>query len=247
MNINVINVLSILLMLCVIPTVWLVYKKKIKFFSGVFLGTFLFLMSFVCSMYCIRIEYGYSPYDIFADNAQRMIYAYSTTPGITAEKLQIFKSAIAQMQHFYTTLFPSLLVITNLFMVYIIFMISKGVLTLLKKDVSGFEKFCNLKMPRMAIVLSVLCYILSNVLEDTQAGYAFLNFTAIIYNVCIVCGLSLIDYAIRKKVKFSLARLVIYIGMFLIFGNFLATVLPFAGMADGFLNFRKIGTKSENE
>ena len=68
MIITIVNVLSILLMLCVIPTVWLVYRKKIKFFNGVFLGTFLFLMSFGCVVYGFKIVNGYSPIDDFLNN-----------------------------------------------------------------------------------------------------------------------------------------------------------------------------------
>ena len=247
MIITIVNVLSVLLMLCVIPTVWLVYKKKIKFFSGVFLGTFLFLMSFVCSMYCIHIEYGYSPYDIFATNAQRMIYAYSTAPGITGEQLQVFKSAMSQLQNFYTTLLPALLVLANLFLVYVIFMISKGIFAIFKKDVSAFTKFCNLKMPGMAILLALLCYILSDMVSDVRLSYAFMNFAVIIFNVCTVCGLSAIDYAVRKKVRLSIVRFIIYVAVFIAFGNFLSTILPFIGIADGILNFRRIGVESSDK
>ena len=246
MIITITNVLSVLLMLCVIPTVWLVYRKKIKFFSGVFLGTFLFLMSFVCSMYSIHIEYGLTPYDIFSHNAQRILYAYSTAPGVTVEKLQAFKSAMTQLQNFYTKLLPALLVIATLFMSYVIFMISKGIFAIFKKDVSGFEKFCNLKMPGMAILLAFICYILSDTVNNVRLSYAFMNFTTIIFNVCTVCGLSAIDYAVRKKVKISIVRFIIYAGVFLAFGNFVSTILPFIGIADGILNFRRIETKSTN-
>ena len=247
MNITVINVLSILLMLCVIPTVWLVYRKKIKFFSGVFLGTFLFLMSFVCSMYSIHIEYAYTPYDIFSNNAQRLLYAYSTTPGITAQQVGVFKSAMTLLQNFYTTLLPALLVLGNLFIVYTIFMISKGIFAIFKKDVSGFEKFCNLKMPGMAILLAFICYILSDIVNNVRLSYAFMNFTTIIFNVCTVCGLSAIDYAVRKKVKISIVRFIIYVAVFLAFGNFMSTVLPFIGIADGILNFRRIGVETPDK
>lgn len=247
MIITITNVLSVLLMLCVIPTVWLVYRKKIKFFNGVFLGTFLFLMSFVCSMYSVHIEYGYTPYDIFATNTQRMIYAYSTTPGITSGQLQALKSAVAQLQNFYTTLLPALIVLANLLLVYMIFMISKGVFAIFKKDVSGFTKFCNLKMPGMAILLALLSYILSDIVNDTRLGYAFMNFAVIIFNVCTVCGMSAIDYAVRKKIRLSVVRFIIYVAVFIGFGNFLSTILPFIGIVDGILNFRRIGVESSNK
>lgn len=238
---GIVDVLSILFMLCLLPTVWLVYRKKIEFFKGVFLGTFLLLMSFVCSMYCINIEYGYTPVDIFTSNADRFLYIYSSMPEITSGELQQIKAVMAELKTFYTTLLPALLILGNLFMSYVIFMISKGIFALLRKDVSGFEKFCNIKMPGTAILLAGICYIISGIAKNSQMGYVFLNFTVIIFNVCTICGFSVVDYALRKKIRFSVLRLLIYIALLILFGSFVTSVIPFVGIADGILNFRRLG------
>lgn len=244
MIISIVNVLSILLMLCVIPTVWLVYRKKITFFNGVFLGTFLFLMSFVCSMYCIHIEYGYSPADvILGENLNSVISAYSSVPGITEAQIHSLTLMVDEMRKLYTVLLPAVLVLGNLMWVYIIFMVSKGILAIFRKDVSGFAKFCDLKMPKMAILLSLLSVILSRVVKSPQLSYAFLNFTSIIIVVSSVCGLSAVDYAFRKKLKISVLRTLIYIVVMFFFSFVWGTILPVVGMADAFVDFRKIRQK----
>ncbi len=245
MILNTVNVLSILLMLCIIPAVWMVYRKKMRFFTGVFLGTFLFLLSFVCSMYCIHIEYGYSPVDmVLGDSINQAVNAYSSIPGITAEDIQTISLNMEQLKQVYTVFFPTLLVLGNLMWVYIIFMVSKGIFAIFRKDVSGFEKFCSLKMSRMAVILSVISLILSRCVQNTQLSYAFANFSAIIFIVSAMCGLSVVDYAFRKKLKISVLRMVIYIVVIFSVSFVWGSLLPAIGLIDAFLDFRKIRKKS---
>ncbi len=245
MILETVNVLSILLMLCVIPTVWLVYKKKMKFFTGVFLGTFLFLMSFVCSMYCIYMEYGYSPVDmILGDSVNQAVNIYSSIPGITADDIQTMSLNMEQLKNIYTLFFPAVLVIGNLLWVYIIFMVSKGIFAIFRKDVSGFAKFCDLKMSRMAVILSVISIILFRCVQNSQLGYAFANFALIIFVVSAMCGLSVVDYAFRKKLKISVLRMVIYIVVIFSVSFVWGTLLPVVGLIDAFFDFRKIRLKS---
>lgn len=245
---DLMNILSVLLMLCVIPTAWLVYKKKLTFFSGVFLGTFLFLMSFGCSVYGVYVMHGQSPLDAMINTMfDSITKAYTSTPGLAAEDLEMLSAVTAQLKNSYSILLPSIIVLSNLFWAYIILMISKGVLALFRKDVSGFAKFCDLKMPKMALFLAVISYFLSMVFKDRQVGYAFLNFSEIIFIVCSVCGLSVIDYAFRKKLKISLVRALIYIVAFFtltLITGLGGSVLVFAGMLDSVFDFRKFSVKT---
>ena len=245
MILNTVNVLSILLMLGIIPTVWMVYRKKIKFFSGVFLGTFLFLLSFVCSMYCIHIEYGYSPVDVvLGDSINQVVDVYSSTPGITAEDIQTIRLNMEHLKQIYIMFLPTVLVLGNLMWVYIIFMVSKGIFAIFNKDVSVFEKFCSLKMSRMAVILSVISLILSQCVQNPQLNYAFANFFVIIFIVSAMCGLSVVDYAFRKKLKISVLRMVIYIVVIFSVSFVWGSLLPAIGLIDAFLDFRKIRKKS---
>lgn len=243
---NLMNILSILLMLCVIPTALLVYKKKLTFFSGVFLGTFLFLMSFGCSVYGVSVMYGYSPLDaMINDSFADIMVVYSSVPGISDQDIGAVNQAMTYFKNIYTVLLPAIVILSNLFWVYIIMMISKGAFALFGRDVSGFAKFCDLKMPKSALVLSVISYILFMIFKNQQIGYAFLNFSLIIFMICSVCGLSVIDYAIRKKVKISVLRVLIYIlalCTLTVLTGIGGTVPIFVGMMDAVFDFRKMKT-----
>ena len=146
---NILSFLSVLLNLCIIPTAWLIYKKKLKFLSGVFLGTFLFLVSFGCLVYGTHLLYGYSPIDYFVNTYfSEVTSMYNSMPGITEDQLQMISNIMAMLKEYYFTYMPSLVVSMSLGFSYVIIMIFKGVLALFKKDVSGFGKFCDFRMPK---------------------------------------------------------------------------------------------------
>ena len=244
---NILDLISILLMLCVLPTVWLVYKKKLNFLNGVFLGTFLFLVSSGCSMYAQSLLYGGSPADLIINNAfDTIMSAYSSVPGISEAEIQTMKQLTETLKEVYSILLPSVLVLGNLLWVYVIFMISKGILAVFRKDVSGFMKFSELKLPKTALFFSVLSYILSMIFKDNPISYAFFNFSVIIFMVSSVCGLSVLDYAFRKKIRFSLLRALVYVLAFIVIGLFTGmtgSLLVLIGITDTVFDFRKIKHK----
>ncbi len=244
---NILSIFSVLLLVCIIPTSWMIYKKKLTFLSGVFLGTFLFLVSFGCSVFGTSIMYGYSPIDyavnVFFDN---ILAGYNALSGISEEELQIISSIITEGRNLYFTLMPAIVIILALVWSYVIIMIFKGVLALFRKDVSGFWRFCDFKMPKTAVLLAVFSYFLSGVFNGEQLGYAFLNFTSIMFTLTSLCGLSLIDYGLRKKVKISVLRAFVYIvifGVLTIFMGIGTNLLTFVGMIDAFFDIRNAKAK----
>jgi len=238
----ILSVFSVFLQLCIIPTAWLVYKKKLNFLNGVFLGTFLFLMSFGCSVYGTHLLSGYSIIDYTINTYfEGFIKAYESIPGISAGDIQMIKTLTEEVKGIYFTYMPTLIVTTNLILSYVILMICKGVLALFKKDISGFGKFCDLKMPKSAMFFAIISYLLFMVFGDERIGFAFLNFASIMYTLTAFCGLSIIDYGLRKKIKFSLLRAVIYIvviGLLTLMGGLGTSLLTFAGMYDAFFDIR---------
>lgn len=239
---NVLSIFSILLKLCIIPTGWLVYKKKLTFLNGVFLGTFLFLTSFGCSVFGTSLMYGYSPIDYAVNGLFDDILAgYNAVSGITQDELKTISTVIEMMKELYFTLMPTIVISFGMAWSYVILMICKGVLALMRKEVSGFSKFCDFKMPKTAIFLAIASYLLSMVFDTGKIGYAFLNFASIIFAVTSVCGLSVIDYGVRKKIKLSILRALIYIiaiTVLTIFTGMGATILTIAGMFDSFFDIR---------
>ncbi|MEE1042526.1 MAG: DUF2232 domain-containing protein [Clostridia bacterium] len=242
---NILSVFSVLLNLCIIPTAWLIYKKKLKFLSGVFLGTFLFLVSFGCSVYGTQLMYGYSPIDYMVNAYfDEVASLYSTFPELTEDQLQMISNILATLKEYYFTYMPSLVVTFSLGLAYVILMLFKGVFALFKKDVSPFGKFCDLRMPKSALFFAIIANVLAIVYSHGRISYGFLNFGSIIYTITAVCGLSVVDFGLRKKIRFSILRALIYV---LVFGILTVltgiNVLAFIGMFDAFFNLREIKIK----
>lgn len=238
---------ALLLALCIVPTALLVYKKRITFFSGVFLGTFLFLMSFGCLVYGFTIIEGYSPIDAFLNSLFENIKA--VMEGVVfQDSQQIVIKTIDEFMNMYSALLPSMIIISCLTWSYLFMMLSKGVLALAKKDVSGFAKFSQLKMPGSALFVAAVAFIASSVAGDGKFGYALMNFSSIILSLTTVCGLSFIDYMLRKKVRFSVVRIVIYLILFVILSLILGDatgLFLFVGMFDSVFDFRKRNKKPD--
>ena len=238
---TVLYVLSILLKLGIIPAAVLIYKKKITFLQGLFVGTFLFLASFGCQVYSANITYGYSLIDSVVNGVfDDMLGAYSVANGVAAEDAAFFQSIITSVRDMYFALFPCIMVCTNLMWVYFLLMVSKGLLALFKRDVSGFMRFCDFKMSRAGIFMGIVAYILSAVMDGSRVSLAFENLCAIIIFATFVCGFSVVDFKLRAKFRLSVVRFLIYVllGTFLMMGigPVLLTVI---GLIDAFGDLRK--------
>ncbi len=247
----ILYVLALLSALCIVPTAWLVYKKRINFFSGVFLGTFLFLMSFGCVVYGFKIVNGYSPIDDFLNSFFESIKLIISTAGVIPENgLQAAFKLIEEAKNLYITLLPSMIVMSLLSWAYIFMMISKGVFAIFKRDVSGFRKFSELKMPKSALFVAAIAFIGSSIMGDGKFGYVLMNFSSIILSLTTVCGLSFIDFKFREKVKFSVLRIVIYFILITILNFILGDasgLFLFVGMFDAVFDFRRRNQKTDNE
>ena len=131
---------------------------------------------------------------------------------------------------------------------YIVLMLAKGILAIFKKDISGFKKFSELKMPKSALFAATVAFIVSSIAGDGKVGYALINFSSIILSLTTVCGLSFIDFKLRKKVKLSVVRIIIYVALMLILNFILGDatgLFLFVGMFDTVFDFRKRDKKPE--
>lgn len=239
---NVLDILSLLLIIGIVPVAWMVYKKKIKFLNGVFLGTFLFLVSFACSVYVTGTLYGYSPIDYAVTSAvDGFMAAYRQVDGLTDAQISQMKQITNVLKDMYFVLMPTVVVISNLMWAYLSLMLAKGIFALFRKDVSGFGKFCDFKMPQSAALFAIGAYVLSMMFDDSRISFGFMNFSSIIFILTSFCGLSMIDFWLRKKVRLSIVRFVIYIVGFFVLSMLMgmgASIILFIGIADASFDFR---------
>ncbi len=71
-------------------------------------------------------------------------------------------------------------------------------------------------------------------------GIVLDNLTSVLDFILAFCGLSLIENKFRKKLKYGFLRALIYIIALAVFSGIGMQLLSVIGMADSFLNFRKI-------
>lgn len=237
------DILSVAFKLFVIPLIILVYKKKITFIQGLFLGTVFFIASFGCNVYSFYKLNGYSIIDASVNTAfdeiDKIIASMSQT--YPADQISAMSKLMKTLKNVYLIMFPSLLVIIYLIFNYILFMIAKGILALFKKDTGAFKRFCDFKMAKEGIFFGIVAYLFSSVFTQSRLAYGFLNFSEIIFFATAVCGLSVVDYRLRKKIKISFLRFLIYLSFFVVLGAFVSVtygILAVIGAYDAFFDIR---------
>lgn len=232
-------ILSIILKVAVIPVAILIYKKKLTFLQGLFATALLFTASFVCEIFSVNIAGNYSYIDSVVNNSfDNIKNTYSVENGLTAQQAAGISEIVEYVRNLYFALFPSIVLIIQLIGAYFWLMVSKGILALCKKDVSGFWRFCDFKMPKGSIWMGVLCLCAYVAMANTRVGFAFLNITVILAFATFVCGVSVIDFKIRKRIQNSFIRFFLYIaasGFVLGIGMWAVLI---AGMIDAFFNLR---------
>ena len=232
-------ILSIILKVAVVPVVVLIYKKKLTFLQGLFTATLLFTASFVCEIFSINIAGNYSYIDSIINNSfDEIKNTYSVENGLTAQQAADVSRNVEYVRNLYFALLPSIVLIIQLVGAYFWLMVSKGILALCKKDVSGFWRFCDFRMPKGSIWMGVLCLCAYLVMADSRISLALLNITVILVFATFVCGISIIDFKLRIKIKNSFLRFLLYIAVSGFVLGFGMCAILIAGMIDAFFNLR---------
>ncbi len=167
--------------------------------------------------------------------------------GVDIEKLT--KNLIETMEYTFRLYFPSMVIISSMVIGYIIVMICSFVIKRTKiKDVEVVS-FSSLKAPRSMSTVAVISYLIIMVMgAETTVGAVLANVVFVLYTIIGVCGLSLLDYKFRKKIKSAVVRIIIYVLIFMfggVFLNFILNGLVIAGILDSAYNFRRIDNEKE--
>ena len=113
--------------------------------------------------------------------------------------------------------------------------------------------FCMMKAPRSMSTVAVLCYIISFfVSADTAFGAVIANAAFVLEFFLAVCGISFIDFLLKKAIRFTALRWLIYAGalMFLSVSMMLPMVsygFVILGILDAGRNFRRIEEVQDDE
>lgn len=251
------SIASALLLLTALVCCILTYKNKISFFAGVILSAGAVLLSTLANIYKTNLLSGADIITEVIDESFNSVSNFiSSLPPeqlmkmfgrITSETSEAMRggllSSITQLKEIYLLLFPSVLILNILATSYFVYMLIKQVLRLLKKDVSKYPDFSQLILKPSASAALVASYILSFVVGGEKTAAAFSNIAVIVGGVAFVCGLSFVDFKMRKKIKSAWLRLPVYIAFAFVssaaFG-FLFFVLILIAVFDSFADYRRL-------
>lgn len=233
------------------------FKNKISFFKGICFASLSWLISFVLSVIYEKSVYGISPIDYAIElTFTQLKDIISGLPQELAgtfaggESIEVFKatilSEIENMKSIYTILYPAIMIITYTLLIFILFMIIKGVLRLMKKDVSFIPKFNEISLNKPVLFGCVFSILMSFLLSDTVIGNAFANVQLLFAAYIVLCGISLMDYYLSRKIGIGVVRFVIYAGFIMFSGGlfgFIMQIAAFMAVLDAFKNFRSESSK----
>ena len=224
------DMLSIAVLISTAIFIYLTFNNKIPFFSGVFYSAGAFVISFATSVISHRRLTG-----------ENII---EQSVNLSLDRMQEYMTVSPEMRELSFLLLPAMTILSALFFSYLIFVVTAGILRLMKRDTSMYVKFSGLKLPRSASTLLFLSMIFVMLSRGSQLAAVCLNASVIIGYVAMLCGLSVVCSFINTKVKRVYLRIIVYLALFLVIllsAPFASYILVMLALSDTAFNFRKIG------
>ncbi|OQB14479.1 MAG: hypothetical protein BWY15_00988 [Firmicutes bacterium ADurb.Bin193] len=247
MLINFLYIVSIALMFVAAGIAVAVFRRRIKFLHGVTASAGALVLSFIVSIWHENITTGTNIINKMLDEGFDLFFERAELIG-NDEVKQLFASISAEdlalVKDLYSMTFPAFLILYMLLISYIGYMIIKRIVSLFKVDISAHPLFSELKLSRSASLALVVVGAVSFYRIEGIVTAAFLNIGIIIGGVAAVCGLSILDSSIRKRVRSSWLRFFLYAAVLFLTLPIFQTItftLIFIAIADSFFNFRRLG------
>ncbi len=145
-------------------------------------------------------------------------------------------------------LLPSVFIVSSMVLAYVIIW---SVSAQLRKLPFGmFHSFALIKLPRIMILFAIMTtsflFISENIPVSNGLLTVIINMSVILLVICFFAGVSLVDFYLRKRVKFTFLRVIIH--------SILVLFIPIALIAyillaciDSFTDFRRITHKAPIE
>ena len=151
---------------------------------------------------------------------------------------------ISLIHNFVSMLIPSVFIIVSLTLAYVIMWAVS--VQLRKLPVGMKHSFSKIKIPKtMTIVflLVIFILILTGVSEKlaipASVTAVLLNMMLVLQALAMFSGISFIDYFLRKIVRFTAFRVIIYVGTIVVL-PIVSIAYTIAGCIDSFADFRKL-------
>lgn len=238
--------LSILFILAALAAAVLTFTKKISFFNGIFITAGAIVIATVINMYGVKIVHGLDVVSLTLDEFFTALE--QTIEGLSDEGMGSFLANLPSeyfdaLKEIYKAVFPALLILNILMFTYAIYMIIKQILWLFKVPVHKYPKFSHLHLKKSAAYMLAACYGIPFFINNPIYAAVFSNIGIIIFGIAVFCGLSIVDFHFRQRIRNSWFRFLVYIAGSFITASGIGIVmigLGFTAIADSFFNFRNL-------
>lgn len=228
-----------------------VFRKKTDFFRGVFISSASLIASFVFTVMSYNAQTGANFIDLFINeqfsSLSRIIGSMSEDAINSAYGISVtdMLKALNSAREMYSVIFPSVIILTALFLSLIYYMIVKNILRILGKDVSAHPDFIMFKMPKSSVFVLLLTMAVS-ALSDGTVSNICLNIVTVLTSIFALCGIALVLFWLKIRIKSPFLRALAYTGTIfavVILMNITIYILGMISIADAFLDLRKIRSK----
>ncbi len=256
-NSNPISAISLMLMSCIPGCIggYMLGRRK-AFFVTLFSTCIAVCVGWLFQLVMLEMVIGTGIDEIFAETMEQirvMMSGISDTigEGVTLEggitPSQMIDTLISSTEAIMRLYFPSFIVASSMITGYIIIRISGFVINRTKLAKVDVVPFSCIKAPRSMSVVSILVYTIYIFMSSKSLVYpVFANMVFILYMILGICGLSVVDFKFKMKIKSPAGRFGIYTLVFLFGGVFLSIIsyiLIFIGIMDAGRDFRQIGSQ----
>ena len=156
------------------------------------------------------------------------------------ETLPELTRGVSSVMELVNNLIPAFLIIFSGMFSLILILVSKKFVGYLGRKVTTFSRF---RVPGTLVLVSIIC-MAGYSLSESSYKYIFLNVLLILTSYCFLCGVSILDFALKKKVSSPLLRVIILF-LILTVGNIILSgtvsmILLIMGIMDSMFNYRRL-------
>jgi len=242
------NLLSLFMYVTVLLFLILVCKRKLKFSSGILFSSLSILLANLTKIYIYNKTHSTDLIGDFIENAIAVFQTVLQT-AYTEADVNLPAIDITVIKNMYTVYFPSLMIIYSVVISFGIFMLTKGLLRLIKKDTSYIPCLSDYKFPKSAFWVLALTYIFADFISNSTVSGALQNINILLMFFASFCGFSYIEFKMKKKIKNTFFRFFLYIAAFSVINmlsSFVMILLVAVALADSLFNLRSKNNEVKN-
>ncbi len=237
--------LSLEAILCAYAAIYTLVRRR-EFFSGVWLCAAGYLLPSVMSIRAQATKAGATVAQFLTGDVIEVFKVQMEeivkNSGIAVDGDLVSKIADT-VQRVTMAIVPSVLVIVSVIIGYIVMWCVTARLRMIPGSVR--HSFSEIIIPRTMILFAIPTLVLYFVgLGDTVSAVT-LNLFIIVMYLCFFSGLSFADFFLRKAIKATPIRVLVYIGAFMFLSSIIVMVITVVGILDSFFDFRKLRNRRQ--